>query len=182
MEPSEHVVAALPVEQLAAPERVDEDLGVDPVAEEEVAGQADAGDGHADPATHLHGEHGQRDGDAQVAVEHVVEVAVGGVVVVVLVADEALVDEEVVQEAVERGRAAACGEVVQPRQEVVGVDAGVGVGREHGPGQVEGHLGVGAADQVGEVVAGLPASVTRHRTGGHRDAWLGRVRHVPRFA
>ena len=74
------------VEQPAAVERVDEHRRVDLVAQQEVAGHADADERHADAAADLHREHRERDRDADAAVEHLVEERVARVVVVVGVA------------------------------------------------------------------------------------------------
>src|SRR4051812_22398105 len=75
--------AAVGVELPTAVERVDEHRRVHLVAHQEVARHPHARQGHADAAAHLHAEDGERDGDADAAVEHLVEVGVARVVVVV---------------------------------------------------------------------------------------------------
>ena len=57
-----------------------------------------------DPAAHLHGEHRQRDRDAELAVEDVVQAAVAGIVVVVGVAAEAFLVEQELAQPLERAR------------------------------------------------------------------------------
>ena len=86
-----------------AAERIDDHRPLAPVdAQEEVPRKPDARGGHVGAAGDLEGDDRERDRDAGAAVEHVVEEAVAGVVVVVLVAVEADLLE---QEAAQRPRA-----------------------------------------------------------------------------
>ena len=95
--------ALLAGEQQPAVEGIDEEARLLGMAHEKMTGQADAHHGHPDPPPHLHVDQRQRDRDAEAALQHLVDVAVSGVVVVLLVAGEA---EVVKEEAAQRvGRA-----------------------------------------------------------------------------
>src|SRR5262245_56397480 len=80
----------------AAVERIQQNLRVtEPGPGNEMSREADALDVEPEPLAHLHQHEAQRDRYAQAAVQHVVEEAVAGVVIVVPIAGEALLDEEV---------------------------------------------------------------------------------------
>jgi hypothetical protein len=91
----------------------------------EVPGEPDPVDGEADAAPHLDRQHGERDRNAEPAVEDVVQAAVARVVVVVRVAREALLREEHVAEPVDVALPDAPGEVVETVEDAVGLEVGV---------------------------------------------------------
>lgn len=88
----EQVVAR---ELLAAVERVREEPARTADPHEKVTWKSDAVDLEPDPPPDRHHDHGEGDGNAEPAVEHLVQVAVAGVVVARLVAAEAELAEEV---------------------------------------------------------------------------------------
>jgi hypothetical protein len=114
---------------------------------------------HASPD--LHRDHRERDRDPEAPREHVIETAVARIVVLLAVAAEALLLEEERSQpvqrapAVERPRAGALGEVVEPtepgRVQEVGIfDAG---DRQRGPAQVD--LPIGTPEKLAEFAKGL---------------------------
>src|SRR6185295_16824859 len=87
------------LEPSSAAERVEQhQLVVNTRADAEVSWQADAEDLEAHPAPDFHDEHRERDRDAELPVEDVVETAVARIVVVVRVAAESrFVEQELAQ-------------------------------------------------------------------------------------
>src|SRR5581483_2888724 len=103
-------------------ERVEERVCVPRVAHEEVTGHPHAGERHVEAPADLEHQHAQRDRDALAPRQHVVEERVPRVLVVVGVATEGVLDEEVPAQAVGVARGAAVREVVEAREPVGDVD------------------------------------------------------------
>src|SRR5438105_4724437 len=72
-------------------------------ADDEVTRQAHALDLHAHASADLYGENRQRDGNPESPIEHVVEAGVARIVVLLVVAAKALLEEQEGHELVERG-------------------------------------------------------------------------------
>src|SRR5207237_431285 len=108
------------LEPAAAAERVEEhQLVVHTRPHTEVSGQSDAQDFQADAAADLHDEHRERDRDAELPVEDVVEAAVARIVVVVGVTAEALLVEQELAQPLEGMRASCRAWVVASRSRSV---------------------------------------------------------------
>ena len=178
-EVAEALDAFLAGEQQPAVEGVDEEARFLGVAHEEVAGQSDALHGHAGAPPHLHVDQGERDRDADAPLQHLVDVAVTGVVVVALVAGEAEVVEEEVAEGVggAEGGIAVDGARRGPRQRVEEpnlaseVEIGVFGGGEEQRRLAEIDLGVGARPRSIQPVKNFRAVHVRLH-----DAWLQATR------
>lgn len=99
-------------EQPAA-ERIDEDIGVDLVTQQEVARHADAAHRDTDPATGLQGDDSQRDRDAETTVEYMIEQRIPRVVVVDEVAGKSEVDVEMFEQRFQQRRGARMGDLVE---------------------------------------------------------------------
>lgn len=132
--------AALAIQEQALVERVDEQRRI-AEPDHEVSRQIHADHRQADPISHRQVQQRQADRNADAAVDHVVEIAVSRVVVVVLVPPEVLlVEQNPVDLAQDRpglqavGAAVAnpAGQGIDPAEVAVGVELGVGV-----PGQFE---------------------------------------------
>src|SRR5215472_11825364 len=163
-------LAILRGEQGAAVEGVEEDLRVAQTRpRDEMAGQPDALDGEAEALAHLHEDEAQGDGNTLAAVEHVVEEAVARIVVVVAVAREALLHEEILAQAMEAselvGGAAravdSAGEAVQALEVGVGIEAWVLPARDGEGGSAEIDAAVGPRHQLGEL--------QERRVSGHQQ-------------
>src|SRR6185436_12530963 len=103
-----HVRRRLGREEDAAVERIEQHRAAPGGrAHDEVAGEPHAGDGEADPAADLDGEYGERDGDAELTGEDVVEAGIARIVVGVRVSFEAFLLEEKPSETIEGGGALA---------------------------------------------------------------------------
>ena len=128
-QPAMELLAPVRVEEAAAVERVDEHVGVDLVAEQEVSGHPHPRQRHAQAPAHLHGEDRQRDRDAQAPVDDLGQQGVARVVVVVTVALEAAAGEQVGDKGVEGRRRAGRREVVELGHVGAHVEPRLGVGR-----------------------------------------------------
>lgn len=135
-------------------ERVDEPVGVVALAHEEVAGHPDADEADVEPAADLHQHGGERDGHAHPTDENLVEVGVAGIVVVVAVTREPVIDEDMADQRVERVVGAGRREVVEHRdpvgERIRGARSGIGQQEQC---LVEGH-GTVVAQELGQLVGG----------------------------
>ncbi len=123
--------------------------------QEEVAGHADAHQGHTEAPTYRHAQHRQGDRHAPAPLHDVVQVRVGGVVVALDRAGEAQILEQVASPALQGRLGAAGGDVVDAPQLLVDVEVGVGVGGHQEGGLVEGQGILGTLHQPGETVGGV---------------------------
>ena len=167
-------------------ERIDEQgMGRQQDADHEVAGKADALHLEAGAPRDLHEDGGERDRDAGATVDHLVEVAVAGVVVLVDVAAEAQLLEQV---AVERhDRALGTRLVVEPlperdahlveaHQVAADVEVGVLLGRDEQGRLREVQLAVGPREDVLEPATGGLGRIRPHRCDSRDSAVYQRLR------
>ena len=131
---SHQLAAGLTGQDGAAVEGIEQHvLAGDPRARDEVPGQSDTLHLEAEAAPHLDQDQRERDGDAQAAIEHLVEVAVPGIVVLLRVPREALLLEQILPQPVEplerirrpAHRRRALGEGGEAAE--IGVDVEIGV-------------------------------------------------------
>jgi hypothetical protein len=116
---AEQRLATGQIKQLAAVECIDVAVGGQR-PDQEVTGHADTFQGYPGAATYLDAHDGQRDRDAESAVDDLVQQGVAGVVVVAGVAGEALFDEQPVDERLQRVH--SLGQPVQLAQRGAGVE------------------------------------------------------------
>jgi hypothetical protein len=161
----EQLLAARPVEH-GLVEGVDEAVGV-AGAHQEMARHPHALQRHARPPADLDEEDGQRDGDAPAAVQDLVEQRVRRVGVVLGVAPEVLVAEQVLREGVHAGPGAG-GQLVQPGDLRVDVEVVAGVRRDEQGSQVEPASRFRAAHQLGEPVGDVHFPAGYRRGPGSR--------------
>lgn len=111
---------------------IDEATGIAAFAHEEMAGKADPVELDTEPAADLDQHDRQGDRHADPPPQDLVQVAVAGIVVVVPVADEAMVDEDVANEPFHRGVRAGEGERVERLEtgRCRGTPTGAGLGEE----------------------------------------------------
>jgi glycerophosphoryl diester phosphodiesterase len=93
--------------------RVDESVGSVAFSHEEVTGHPHTVEGDTQAPSDLHEHHGQGDRHADTTLQHLVEVGVARVVIVRLIAAEALVDKNVVEQGIEGMLGARGGEFVE---------------------------------------------------------------------
>src|SRR5207249_681219 len=99
-----HLLGSLGCQNRAAVEGIEEDAAAGNTrADDEVTRQAHALDLHAHASADLYGENRQRDGNPESPIEHVVEAGVARIVVLLVVAAKALLEEQEGHELVERG-------------------------------------------------------------------------------
>src|SRR3954451_13944434 len=136
--------------------------GVEPLprrgADEEVTRHADAVQLQAGAPSDLEHQHAQRDRDAEVPIEHVVEVRVARVAVVGRVAGEALGDEQMSRELAGRQPRGRCGERVEVAEAGVEIELRVRVRGDEECRFVERDLGLRAREQLREAIGEVQGS------------------------
>ena len=121
-------------------ERVDEDRGiVSTDADHEVSRQVHARHRQPEPLGDRQVERRERDGDAELAVEHFVQVAVAGVLIILDVASKPFLDEQhpvdLAEDVPHLGTLGAAipnaiGQVVDAREVGASIERGVGIARQ----------------------------------------------------
>ena len=148
--------AAQPARSRRAPSWKGSNHSPGAAAHEEVPGHADAVQLQPAAATDLEHHDAERDRDAEVAVEHVVEERVARVAVVGLVAAEALGHEQQRRQLTGRAARGARRERVELREPRVDVEIGVRVRGDEQRGLVERDLGLRARHELGEALGRRP--------------------------
>src|SRR5216683_6162764 len=159
-DPPHELLAALGGQEGPRIERVEKDLRiVEARARDEMPRQPYPLHGEPQALAHLDQDEGQRDGNALPSIEHVVEEAVAGVVVVLAIACEALLHEEVFAKPVQaaQGIGRAPRPVNAAREPVESLQVGVHLERrvlplgdgEGGPREIE--TTIGPRDQLGKL-------------------------------
>ena len=138
----------------AVVERVDEAVGVVEFTHQEVARHADADQIEAEAAADLDDHHCERDGHPHPAAQHLVEVAVARVVVVIAVAGEPFLPEEVPDQRVDGAVGTGVGERVERGEAGGDIDGGPGSGRREQQQRLVEPDPVVVSQQCGQTIGG----------------------------